>query len=359
MIWNWQQKDWPNWRYDPHALEELEQCFLFGAGRLAGAWNHLSNVDQDEVKLLVLSDEALKSSEIEGEYLDRDSVQSSLKRQFGLKSTRTAKPHETGIAELMVDVFRNFDTPLSHETLFSWHEKILRGHRDIQTIGAYRTHSEPMQVISGPMGRPKIHFEAPPSADVPKEIEGFLRWYQNTNLPILTKAGLAHLYFVSIHPFEDGNGRISRALSEKSISSQLGQASLIALSRQIEKDRKGYYNMLEANNKSMDVELWLVWFAHTAIKAQDYSLALIGHIIAKTRMLDMLRGDINERQERALIRMFESGPEGFSGGLSAKNYMSITGASTPTTTRDLNDLVNKKALHKTGERKSTRYWLNI
>lgn len=359
MIWNWQQSDWPKWRFDPHELEALERDYLLGAGRLLGAWQHLSNADQDHIKIELLSDEAIKTSEIEGEYLDRNSVQSSVRRGFGLTSHQNSGPSEAGIAELMVSVFKGFDQPITHETLFAWHEMVCRAQRDIGAIGKYRQHAEAMQVVSGAIYKPKVHFEAPPSEQVPNEMTQFLRWLNSSSLPALTTAGLAHLYFVSIHPFEDGNGRVGRAISEHCLSKSLGQPSLLALARQIEKDRKGYYDALEANNKSMDIGPWLLWFAQTMLKAQAYSTSLIDHIIAKTRMLDRLRGQINSRQEQALIRMFEAGPEGFIGGLSAKNYMTITGATTPTTTRDLNDLITKGAFYKTGERKSTRYWLKL
>ena len=216
-----------------------------------------------------------------------------------------------------------------------------------------------MQVLSGVLHEPKVHFEAPPSSQIFQEMDTFIQWLEKTTLPILTRAGLAHLYFVSIHPFEDGNGRIARAISEYCISNALGQPSLLALSRQIERDRKSYYRELELNNKNMDIEPWLLWFAETALAAQEYSSKLIDHIIAKTKMLDSLSNQLNERQLRALVRMFDAGPEGFIGGLSAKNYIAITGASTPTATRDLSDLVRKGALHKTGELKGTRYWLNL
>ena len=359
MIWNWQQADWPNWRFDPRALEAFERDFLLGSGRLLGAWQHLTGTDQDQIKIELLSDEAIKTSEIEGEYLDRSSVQSSVRRQFGMKAHTKSSPSEAGIAELMVAVFTGFDQPITNEALFAWHEMVCRAQRDIEVIGGYRKHAEAMQVVSGAIRDPKVHFEAPPSDQVPAEMERFIAWHDNSSLPPLTKAGLAHLYFVSIHPFEDGNGRIGRALSEHCLSNALKSPSLLALARQIEKDRKGYYDALEANNKSMDIEPWLLWFAQTTLEAQKYSIALIDHIIAKTRMLDRLRGQINTRQERALIRLFEAGPEGFIGGLSAKNYMTITGATTPTTTRDLNDLVAKDALFKTGERRATRYWLKV
>ncbi len=358
MTWNWQQPDWRHWRYDSKALSELEQRFLLGAGRLLGAWQHLNPRDQDALKVDLLSDEAMKTSQIEGEFLNRTSVQSSIRREFGLTPLKKSGAAEQGIAELMVSVFKGFDQPLTHQDLFAWHDMVCRTQRNMDVIGGYRTHEEAMQVVSGPIDKPQIHFEAPPSIQVPEEMDTFLSWLENARLPILTLSGIAHLYFVSIHPFEDGNGRIARAISEHCISRALGQPSLLALSRQIEKERKSYYRELEHHNKRMDIQSWLVWFAETALSAQEYSLQLIDHIIIKTQMLDSLRGQLNKRQERALIRMFDAGPAGFIGGLSAKNYRAITGASTPTTTRDLNDLVDKGALRKTGERKGTRYWLN-
>ncbi|MGR3622380.1 Fic family protein [Pseudophaeobacter sp.] len=359
MTWNWQQPDWANWSFDARELEELEQQFLLGSGRLMGAWQHLTNEHKDQLKVSLLSDEAMKSSEIEGEFLDRDSVQSSVRRQFGMSTDRRSQPAESGIAELMVACFQGYGETITHKSLFHWHSLVCRGRTDLKDVGAYRTHTEAMQVVSGRIDRPKVHFEAPESSAVTNEMGGFLNWLQGNKIPALAKAGLTHLYFVSIHPFEDGNGRIARALSEHVFASSLGQPSLIALSYQIEKERNAYYDALEANNKTMEVTPWLIWFAETALKAQAYSIALIDHIIAKTQTLDRLRGKINPRQEKALLRLFDAGPEGFIGGLSAKNYISITGATTVTTTRDLNDLVAKSALTKTGERKGTRYWLKI
>lgn len=357
--WNWQHPDWPKWCFEPSALNAYEQRFLLQSGQLIGAWQHLGDSDQDQLKVDLLSDEALKTSAIEGEYLDRDSVKSSVRRQFGMTVDRRVGPAESGIAELMVACFEGVGTTLDHEALWHWHQLICRGRTDLKVIGGYREHDEAMQVVSGPVHKPKVHFEAPPSDRMHAEMERFLTWFGQTELPALTKAGLAHLWFVSIHPFEDGNGRIARAISEKALAEALGQPSLLALSREIEKHRKGYYDALEANNKSLEITPWLVWFAETALSAQTYSGTLIEHLIAKTKMMDRLRGSLNDRQEKALLRMFEAGPVGFVGGLSAKNYMAITGAAEATTTRDLRDLVAKGALNRTGERKATRYWLAI
>lgn len=365
MTWNWQDPDWPNWRYDVSALEALERQFLLASGQLKGLWSHVAPGDQEQLTIDLLSGEALKTSAIEGEILNRESVQSSVRREFGLKADRKAGPAEAGIAALMVKNFHEYRANPTHDMLYEWHRLVCQGRTDLKAIGAYRNHKEPMQIVSGALHKPKVHFEAVPSADVPKEMDRFLKWFASSHptgeaaLPPLTRAGLAHLYFESIHPFEDGNGRIGRALSEQVLAQALGQPSLVALSHQIAKDRKHYYAALEANNKDLEITYWLVWFAETILAAQQHSIALFEHLIAKTKMLDRLRGQLNERQERALIRLFDAGPEGFVGGLSAGNYQSITGTVTATATRDLADLVEKGALKRTGERKGTRYWLNL
>ncbi|MGB0712142.1 MAG: Fic family protein [Gammaproteobacteria bacterium] len=358
MKWNWQQSDWPLWRYDTAVLEPLERQFLLGSGRLRGVWDYLSQTDREKVQIELLSSEAIKTSEIEGQMLDRDSVQSSIRRQFGMQVDRRAGPAESGMAELMVACFRDFGAPLSHESLFGWHRLVCRGRTDLREVGAYRSHPEPMQVVSGPVYRPKVHFQAPPSESVPAEMEAFINWLGAADLPALAKAALVQLYFVSIHPFEDGNGRLGRALSEKVLAQLLGQPSLLALSRQIEKKRKGYYDALADNNREMDVTGWVEWFGQTALEAQQYSNDLMDLVIAKTKLLDRLRGAINPRQQKALLRLFDAGPEGFIGGLSASNYRSITGAPAATARRDLSDLVDKGALTRTGEKRGTRYWLN-
>lgn len=359
MLWNWQQKNWPDWRFDAESLVAMEQRFLLGAGRLSGSWEHLTREDKDRIQISLLIDEALKTSLIEGEILDRSSVRSSIRQQFGLPGTVQSRPAESGIAELMVACFEHFGQPLTDQTLFEWHQLVCRGANDIGPVGKYRTGHDVMQVVSGPMQKRVVHFEAPPSQIVKREMQIFIEWFEACRLPALTKAGLAHLYFVSIHPFEDGNGRIARALSEKCLAQAIGQPSLLALSRQIEMDRKLYYVNIEANNKGMDITSWIAWFAGTVLKAQDYSIAIIDHLIAKTKLFDALRGQLNLRQERALIRMFDAGPDGFEGGLSARNYITIADTTTATATRDLFDLVKKGALSRTGTLKSTRYWLKI
>jgi Fic family protein len=242
---------------------------------------------------------------------------------------------------------------------------VMSGYRRIETIGSYRRHDDPMQIVSGAIGHEHVHYEAPPSARIKKEMDAFIAWFNDTApngknpLPALTRAGIAHLYFESIHPFEDGNGRIGRALAEKSLAQNLGQPTLIALAFTIERRRKAYYAMLEESNRDLAITPWLSWFAEAILDAQRITLERVEFHIAKARFYDRLNGQLNERQEKAIARMFREGIDGFKGGLSAENYISITGASRATATRDLHDLVTKGALTRTGERRHTRYHLRL
>jgi Fic family protein len=366
MAWNWQQPDWPAFTYDPAALEPLERQFLLRCGEFIGVFKHVGLQDQDTLKIELLSDEAVKTSEIEGEVLNRDSVQSSLRQQFGLATDgRRIPPAERGIAEMMVDLYRSFAAPLAHESIFAWHKMIMSGGGRIKVVGAYRTHAEPMQVVSGAIANRKVHFEAPPSTRMQEEMDAFVSWFNATGpdgrhaLPALTRAGIAHLYFVSIHPFEDGNGRIGRALAEKSLAQNLGRPTLIASAYTIERSRRAYYTALERNNKDLEITEWLTYFAQTILEAQSSTIKRLDFYLAKAKLYEKLRGQLNERQEKAIARMFREGIDGFKGGLSAENYISITKTSRATATRDLQNLVEKGALTRTGQLRHTRYHLNI
>ncbi len=364
--WNWQQADWPNFRYDARRLENQESLFLNHGGILVGTIKHLNPTDGDELRIELISTEAVQTSAIEGEIIDRDSVQSSLRRQFGLKTDdRRIPPAEQGIATMMIDLYRSFAETLTDETMYRWHRLLTNGRQDLRDIGQYRTHPEPMVIISGRYDEPKIHFEAPPSAQVPKEMNRFVDWFNASApgapkaLPALTRAGIAHLYFVSIHPFEDGNGRISRSLAEKVLAQSLGLPTLIALSDTIERRRKDYYRALENANRDNSIDPWLAWFAATVIDAQRATQVRAEFVIEKTKLFDRLRGQLNPRQEKALIRMFQEGPDGFEGGMSADKYIRIAPTSRATATRDLQDLVEKGALIRRGELKHTRYFLAL
>jgi len=366
MTWNWEQPDWPHFNWNRGRLAEAEKEFLLGSGVFLGAIKHLGDEDRNQLTVEAMSTEALTTSEIEGEILDRASVQSSIQRQLGLTADkRKVGAAEQGISEMMIDLYQSFSNPLTNDTLFAWHRMLMGGRRDLKDIGRYRTSDEPMQVISGPVGAPIIHFEAPPSSRVPQEMTRFIAWFNRTApggeepLPALTRAGTSHLYFECIHPFEDGNGRIGRALAEKAFAQSVGQPSLIALAATILARRARYYDALENANKANDITAWLAWFARTTIEAQRRTLAFIEFLIDKTKLFDRLGAEINERQKKALVRMFQEGPEGFKGGMSAGKYGTITGASPATTTRDLTDLVEKGALVREGERRHARYILTV
>lgn len=364
--WNWQQNDWPDFQYNAKQLQPMEDRFLLASGELLGASMHVSQDEKQQLIIDVLSNEALETSAIEGETLNRGSVQSSIRRHMGLATTRQAVgAAEAGIAEMMVHLYQHYAQPLSHETLYHWHAMIMNGRRDLDHAGGYRTHSEPMQVISGRMDEPTIHFEAPPSKAVPKEMNRFIRWFNDSApngeypLPALTRAAIAHLYFESIHPFEDGSGRIGRSLCEMVLAQSLGRPAIIALSQIIRRQRNIYYSMLEKSNKSNQIDDWLQYFAETILKAQNITIQLVTFIIAKAKFYDCYRGQLNARQQKVIARVFREGLNGFEGGLSAENYLSITATSRATATRDLADLVSKAALLKAGTGKGTRYFLNI
>ncbi len=366
MTWNWQRPKWPNFTYNSKALEPLERDFLLRSGEFVGAFKHVDPEDQNTLKIELISDEALKTSQIEGEFLNRDSVQSSLKQQFGLaQDGRLVPPAERGIAEMMVDLYKNFDASITHETMFAWHKMLMSGDRSINVIGGYRTHPEPMQVLSNIVHEPKVHFEAPPSSKMKAEMGSFVKWFNETTpkgprpLPPLTRAGIAHLYFVSIHPFEDGNGRIGRAIAEKSLAQNLGQPTLIALAYTIERARKAYYDALEHNNKDTAITDWLVYFGNTVLDAQRNTIKRVDFYIAKAKFYKKFRGAFNDREDKVIARMFREGIDGFKGGLSAQNYITISKTSRATATRDLQELVEKGALWKTGELRHTRYHLNL
>ena len=366
MRWNWEQKDWPEFLYDVKAMETLERQFLRQSGEFMGVFRHVGADDQNALRIELISEEAIKTSEIEGEILNRDSVQSSLRHQFGLGPEGPHIPlAERGIASLMTDLYECFADPLDDAILFAWHNHLMGGDKFIKTMGSYRTHVEPMQVVSGPIHKPTVHFEGPPSKVVSAEMKRFIAWFNATSplgkvpLPTLTRAGLVHLYFVCVHPFEDGNGRIGRALAEKSLAQNLGHPSLIALAYTIERRRKDYYAALERNNKNMEVTDWLRYFAETVIEAQSTTIRRVDFYVAKAKFYERLRGQLNERQAKVIARMFKEGIDGFKGGLSAENYITITGTSRATATRDLQDLVEKRALTKAGDLRHTRYFLKF
>ncbi len=367
MRYNWQQPGWPHFQYDLTNIEELLLSFAEEEGHVSGILKALPEDAQTEAIIDMMVAEAMKTSEIEGEYLSRQDVMSSIKNNLGLNPV--AEPirdiKAQGAAELMVDVRQTFSQTLTEETLFSWHGMIMKGETK-HKIGAWRTHEEPMQVVSGPIGQWKVHFEAPPSARIPKEMKEFIRWFNATKpggpkeikkAPV--RSAIAHLYIESIHPFEDGNGRIGRALSEKALSQGLGRPILLSLSKPIEARKRLYYDALKEAQSSNEITPWIQYFVSVIVDAQIMAKEHIEFTLKKTRFFSRFDNQLNERQLRVIRRMLEEGPQGFKGGMSTKKYIAITGTSKATATRDLQDLVTNGALISSGAGRSTRYQVNL
>ena len=369
MAWNWQREDWPEFQWYGPRLRRAEDEFLVRAGRLQGIAQRLRLIEYDEMLAQILSEEAVSSSRIEGEAVLPEGVLKSIRCQLGLEQgDDDSGPSERGVSEMAVAARKDFAAPLTDQILWSWHtsllgavQKTLPKRLQIEDIGRYRTHPEPMQVVSNRTGKPRVYFEAPPSVRVPPEMARFLDWFNRTSAgePAVTRAALAHLYFVSIHPFEDGNGRIGRAVAEKTLLQALGRDTLLCLSPAILARRSDYYSALQASQSSVEVSGWVAWFAGIVLEALHRTEAQILFILDKAEMLERLAGQLNGRQEKALLRMFEAGTEGFLGGMSADKYFKITHAPHSTVTRDLNDLVDKKALWRSGQRRQARYHLSL
>lgn len=362
MPWNWELPQWPKFNYDPAQISPIERKFLLGVG---SAFAYLKTIDKQEYYhfiVEILSSEGLESSKIEGEILDRESLQSSIKAHFGLQTNlKQGTDKESRMAALLCNVYESYNKPLTHEMLWQWHSMLFKGSPNITDSGKYRTHAEPMQIVSNRYDSPRVFFEAPPSAKVFHEMSAFIEWFNSSNTAgsILGRAAIAHVYFECIHPFEDGNGRIGRVLVEKILSQGVGRPILIAISKMLEKRKKEYYSALEKCNRTLEVQHWVQFFCSVILEAHEESMSLLYFLIEKSRMLERLSGQINPRQMKVLLRMFEEGPDGFKGGLSAENYITITKTPRATATRDLTDLVEKGALVKTGELRHTRYRLNL
>lgn len=350
---NYSSPSWAHFTYNPKVYEDMERTYLHNRGVSLGVMKHFSQDDLDKITIELLSNEAIKTSEIEGEYLDRESVQSSIRKHFGYHSQNAhLSQREAGIADMMMDLYDNYDRPLSHTSLWKWHKMLMRGNNHIHAKGGYRTHTEPMQVVSGHVHKPIVHFEAPPSETLIEEMKKYIEWFnqsapgQPKELSVLTRASIAHLYFVSIHPFEDGNGRIGRALVEKVLAQDAQRPTLISLSECIYEGRRQYYDMLELQNKHNVIDRWLQYFFQVILQAQQRTQEHLDFIIKKTKFFDRYSKGLNARQLKVINRIFKEGIKGFEGGLSAHNYITISQTSASTATRDLADLVHKTILIK-------------
>ncbi|HLO82481.1 MAG TPA: Fic family protein [Chitinophagaceae bacterium] len=368
-IYNWQLPDWPKFRYTLKGVEDILLSFSEKLGRVSGIIEALPENEQQDVVVEIILAEAIKTSEIEGEFPNRQDVLSSIRKNLGLHvgAEYIKDKSAEGLGELMIDVRKTYIEPLTGEKLFSWHKMLLGQNKRIE-VGQWRTHEDPMQVVSSAIGKEKIHFEAPPSSQVPSEMERFFQWFNNTapggkeeikKAPV--RAALAHLYFESIHPFEDGNGRIGRAIAEKAMSQTIGRPLIISLSRAIEAKKSLYYTALERAQRSSEVSEWIKYFVTTLFEAQVEAEIQIEFTLKKVKFFDRFKDKFNERQLTVIRRMLEEGPKGFEGGMNARKYVGITKTSKATATRDLQELLQLDAFvpaSKSGGR-STSYQVNL
>lgn len=343
-------KDWPRFHWNRELLAEPLADVRHRQGRLIGHMEALGFTLRQEAVLHTLTSDVLKSSDIEGEKLDAEQVRSSIARRLGLDigALKPADRNVEGIVDMMLDATRQYDQPLSAERLCAWHASLFpTGRSGMTTIraGAWRDDSTgPMEVVSGPVGKEHVHYHAPPAPRVDGEMRAFLEWF-NTNAdsdPVL-KAGLAHLWFVTIHPFDDGNGRIARAIADMALArSENSPQRFYSMSAQIRQERHAYYDMLEETQKgTMNITSWMEWFLGCLGRAIDGSRTTLAAVLAKARFWDALAGvAINDRQRRVLNRLLD----GFEGTLTTSKYAKLTKCSQDTALRDILPLVERGLL---------------
>ena len=367
----WQSPQWPDFKVDLAALQPTLAAARFAQGRTMGLATHLQLADLGALQLQGWSDEALATAQIEGEMLQVNSVRASAARRLGLSDGRKIKRDARAEATLNVlqAALQNSLTPLSRDMLFDWQAALFpTGRSGMQKIrtGAYRNHKVPMQIVTPRMGKPDIfHYQAPDSSDVGQEMNAFIQWFNSSQQKQdgLVRAAVAHLWFETIHPFEDGNGRIGRALVEMALAQDLKtDQRLWSLSHQIWQQRTGYYDQLQAatGSSSMDVTTWVQWFVVCIHKAADSSWEQMQAAMRKTRFWVELREQhpsLTPTQSKAINKLYDAEPEGFSGGMSTEKYVNLCEVSRATAYRELMGLREMGLLVLTGTGRGTRYQL--
>jgi Fic family protein len=342
--------DWPKFRWDEGRLAAPLAAARHRQGRLVGQMEALGFRSREEAVLRTLTEDVVKSSEIEGEKLDADQVRSSVARRLGLDigGLRAADRRVEGVVEMVLDATQRYDQPLTTERLFGWHASLFPTGRSGMhriTVGAWRDdQTAPMQVVSGPVGRERVHFEAPGAGRLEGEMQRFLDWFSDdtTTEPVL-KAALAHLWFVTIHPFDDGNGRIARAIADMLLARSEGSSQrFYSMSAQIREERGEYYAILERTQKgTMDVTRWMEWFLGCLTRAIAGAQIALSGVIAKARYWEKLRNvPLNERQRLVINRMLE----GFEGKLTTSKWAALTKSSNDTALRDIQQLLERGVL---------------
>jgi len=378
FMYLWQAPDWPRWRHDAAALQPVLSRVRLAQGRMLGLAGQLDLVALGELQLQGWADEAIATAQIEGEVLQLHSVRASAARRLGLDG---ARPHARdarteATLELLQAAAQHGTRPLTADTLHGWHAALFPTgfsgmHRLV--VGDWRQHTEPMQIVTPRIGKPDlVHYEAPPSSAVPGLMEELLAWFGQTTpadeppaLDGLLRAGIAHLWFETIHPFEDGNGRIGRALAELALAQDLRSAQrLSSLSQQLWADRAGYYAQLQAatSQPDLDVTPWLLWFAGCVERACDAATAHMQAALAQQRWWTEAQTRLpalSASQRKVLARLHSAGPDGFLGGMTTEKYVKLTGVSRATAWRELDELLERQLLVRSGQGRGTRYALNF
>ena len=362
----WDKPEWPVFTWDEKGLSRLLAQVSRAQGRLLGRMDGLGFDLRSEAHLRTLTEDVVKSSEIEGEKLGRDQVRSSIARRLGMDvgGLVPADRNVEGVVEMMLDATGNHDNPLTEERLFAWHAALFpTGRSGMQKIspGTWRdVRSGPMQIVSGPMVREKVHYEAPPAARVPDEMTRFLEWFEEPGeIAPLLRAGLAHLWFVAIHPFDDGNGRIARAITDMELArAEESRQRFYSMSAQIRHERKDYYWTLEwAQKGDLDITRWQTWFLNCLQRSIEGAQETLSSVLEKARFWERFAKEpLNERQIKVLNRLLD----GFVGKLTSSKWAKLAKCSQDTAYRDILDLVERGALKKNpGGGRSTSYSLVV
>lgn len=361
----WQQKNWPQWSWDAEALGNLQATVAHKQGRLLGKMEGLGFDLRNEAHLQTLTEDVVKSSSIEGEELPVEQVRSSIARQLGLFTMNEvpSTPAVDGVVHMLADAASNYSAALTQKRLLSWHSGLFpegAGLREFR-IGKWRNDKGgPMQVVSGPVGREQIHYRAPPADQLKDSIRVFLEWFNAANTPdTLITAGTAHLWFVTLHPFDDGNGRVARAIADMALARcDQNVQRFYSMSSQIRAEREVYYRQLEETQRGdIDITAWLVWFLECLGRALDNSDTTIETVLQKARLWQQLSGiALNERQTKMLNRLLDT----FEGKLTTSKWARMTRCSQDTATRDIKQLIDHGVLQKdAGGGRSTSYSLMV
>ncbi len=352
MTYIHQNTQWPSFRWNDEQLATPLAAVRHRQGRLIGRMEALGFDLRAEAVLQTLTEDVLKSSEIEGEMLDKEQVRSSIARHLGMDVAGLvpADRNVDGVVEMMLDATQNYAQPLTANRMFGWHAALFPSGRSGMTkiaVGEWRDDARgPMQVVSGPIGRERVHYEAPPASCIGAEMAAFLAWFERVaDIDPVLKAAIAHLWFVTIHPFDDGNGRIARAVADLALArSEHSAQRFYSMSAQIRIERNAYYNALEVTQKGgLDITLWLMWFLNCLDRAIDGAETILASVMRKARFWELHKAQpLNDRQRNILSRLLD----GFEGKMNSSKWAKITRCSADTALRDIDDLMKRGILTK-------------